>query len=171
MEQWVARVSLEEAKPYLLLLLQGKARQAEAQIRRAYVTSLRSTSARQTVAEPERRSVAALRQLVEKARAERREREAKKKQRELEKKRQERERYLTTLVGDVDRHWKQVAELAEQQTASAYDRARDLLVDLSDAASLTHKREDFAKRFSQFRTAHGRRSALIRRLEKAKLVG
>jgi hypothetical protein len=107
---------------------------------------------------------------VEKARAERREREAKKKQRELEKKRQERERYLTTLAGDVDRHWKQVTELAEQQTASAYDRARDLLVDLSDAASLIHKRDDFAQRFSQFRASYGRRSALMRRLEKANLV-
>jgi hypothetical protein len=171
MEQWVARVSPEDAKPYLLLLLQGKARQAEAQIRRAYATSLRASSSKQTAAEPERRSVAALRQLVGKARAERRERETKKKQRELEKKRQERERYLTTLAGDVDRHWKQVAELAEQQIASAYDRARDLLVDLSDAASFTHKREDFDKRFSQFRAAHGRRSALTRRLEKAKLVG
>jgi hypothetical protein len=171
MERWVARISLKEAKPYLLLLLQGKARQAEAQIRRAYATSLRSSSAKPTAAEPERRSVAALRQLVEKARAERRERAAKKKQRELEKKRQERERYLTTLAGNVDRHWQQAAELAEQQTASAYDRARDLLVDLSEAASLTHKRDDFAKRFSQFRAAYGRRSALMRRLEKAKFVG
>lgn len=170
MEQWVTNISGDEARPYLLLLLQGKARQAEAQIRRAYVASLRSSSSAQTEAAPERRSVAALRQLVEKARAERREREAKKKQRELEKKRQERERYLATLAEDVDRHWKQVAELAEQQTASAYDRARDLLVDLADAASFTRKRDDFVQRFNQFRAAYGRRPALMRRLEKIKLT-
>jgi hypothetical protein len=168
MEQWVANVSADEARPHLLLLLQGKARQAEAQIRRAYATFLRSSSA-QTETLEERRSVAALRQSMEKARAQRREREAKKKQREQEKKRQERERYLMTLAEDVDRHWRQAAELAEQQTASAYDRARDLLVDLSDAASLTHKRKDFVQRLSQFRATYGRRSALMRRLEKAKL--
>jgi hypothetical protein len=171
MKQWVTNVSADEARPYLLLLLQGKARQAEAQIRRAYATSLRSSSSAQTEAAPARRSVAALRQLVEKARVERRGREAKKKQRELEKKRQERERYLATLAEDVDRHWQQVAKLAEQQIASAYDRARDLLVDLSDAASLTNKREDFAQRFRQFRATHGRRSALMQRLEKAKITG
>jgi hypothetical protein len=170
MEQWVANLSADEAKPYLLLLLQGKARQAETQIRRAYATSLRSSSSTQAEAAPERCSVAALRQLVGKARAERREREAKKRQRELEKKRQERERYLATVAKDVERHWKQVAELAEQQTASAYDRARDLLVDLFEAASLTNKRDEFMKRFAQFRTTYGRRSALMRRLEKAKLA-
>jgi hypothetical protein len=170
MKQWVTNVSADEARPYLLLLLQGQARQAEAQIRRAYATSLRASSSAPTEAAPTRRSVAALRQLVEKARVERRGREAKKKQRELEKKRQERERYLATLAEDVDRHWKQVAKLAEQQIASAYDRARDLLVDLSDAASLTNKREDFAQRFGQFRATHGRRSALMQRLEKAKIT-
>lgn len=170
MKQWVTNVSAAEARPYLLLLLQGQARQAKAQIRRAYATSLRSSSSAPTEAAPARRSVAALRQLVEKACVERRGREAKKKQRELEKKRQERERYLATLAEGVDRHWKQVAKLAEQQIASAYDRARDLLVDLSDAASLTNKREDFAQRFRQFRATHGRRSALMQRLEKAKLL-
>ena len=170
MERWVAKVSADEARPYLLLLLQGKARQAEAQIRRAYATSLRSASSA-PAEEPERRSVAALRQLVGKARAERREQEAKKKQRALEKKRQERERYLATVAENTDRHWKQAAELAEQQTASAYDRARDLLVDLSEAASLTHKREDFMRKFGQFRASYSRRSALMKRLEKAGLVG
>lgn len=171
MKQWVTNVSADEARPYLLLLLQGQTRQAEAQIRRAYATSLRSSSSVPTEEAPARRSVAVLRQLVEKARVERRGRETKKKQRELEKKRQERERYLATLAEDVDRHWKQVAKLAEQQIASAYDRARDLLVDLSDAASLTNKREDFAQRFRRFRATHGRRSALMQRLEKAKLLG
>ena len=170
MKQWVTNVSADEARSYLLLLLQGQTRQAEAQIRRAYATSLRSSSSAPTAAAPARRSVAALQQLVEKARVERRGREAKKKQRELGKKRQERERYLATLAEDVDRHWKQVAKLAEQQIASAYDRARDLLVDLSDAASLTSTREEFAQRFRQFRATHGRRSALIQRLEKAKLL-
>jgi len=168
MEQWVTRLSVDEARPYLLLLVQGKARQAEAQLRRAYTTSSRSSSSTTTTSQ--RRSVAEIRQLIGGARAERRAREAKQKQRELEKKRQERERYLTTVAEDVNRHWKQVEELAGQQRAAAYDRVRDLLVDLSEAATLTNKRDDFMQRFSQFRAIHGRRPALMTRLEKAKLI-
>jgi hypothetical protein len=167
-EQWVTRLSADEARPYLLLLVQGKARQAEAQIRRAYTASLRSSSSTTTTSQ--RRSVADIRQLIGEARAERREREAKQKKRELEKKRQERERYLTTVAADAERHWKKVNELVAQQTASAYDQVRDLLVDLSEAAILAQKRDNFVQRFSQFRTTHGRRPALMKRLEQAKLI-
>ncbi len=169
MKQWVATIPTDEARSYLLLLLQGQARQAEAQLRHVYTTSLRSSSSASATVTSERRSVAAIRQLVGKARIERRGRETKQKQKELEKKRQEREQYLTTVAADVDRHWKQVTKLAEQQIASAYDRARDLLVDLSEAATLTNTRADFAQRFRQFQAIHGRRPALRQRLEKAKI--
>ena len=54
-----------------------------------------------------------------------------------------------------------------QQIASSYDRARDLLVDLSEAYTLKQKRDEFLKKFTQFRATHTRRSALIRRLDKA----
>lgn len=170
MAQWVAQVPVDDARKYLLLMLQGKGRQAEQQLRQAYAAMQRSSSSLLKKTADTRRSVAALRELVGKARAERRGREAKQKQKEIEKKRQERERYLTTLAEDVDRHWQKVAKLAEQQIASAYDRARDLLVDLSDAASLTNTHADFARRFRQFQAIHGRRSALMQRLEKAKLT-
>jgi hypothetical protein len=170
MAEWVAQVAADDARKYLLLILQGQVRQVEQQLRYAYAETQRASSSLGKAAD-NRRSVAEIRQLVGKARVERRAREAKQKQKELEKKRQERERYLTTLAQDVEKHWKQVGKLAEQQIASAYDRARDLLVDLSDAATLTNTRDDFARRFRQFQTVHGRRSALRQRLEKAKLLG
>ena len=170
MAKWVAQVAADDARKYLLLILQGEARQAEQLLRRAYTETQRASSSLGKAAD-NRRSVAEIRQLIGKARVERRAREAKRKQKELEKKRQERERYLTTLAQDVEKQWKQVGKLAEQQIASTYDRARDLLVDLSDAAPLTNTRTDFMQRFRQFQTVHGRRSALKQRLEKAKLLG
>ncbi|NOT58080.1 MAG: hypothetical protein HOP18_26040 [Deltaproteobacteria bacterium] len=170
MAKWVAQVAADDARKYLLLILQGEARQAEQLLRRAYTETQRASSSLGKAAD-NRRSVAEIRQLIGKARVERRAREAKRKQKELEKKRQERERYLTTLAQDVEKQWKQVGKLAEQQIASTYDRARDLLVDLSDAATLTNTRTDFMQRFRQFQTVHGRRSALKQRLEKAKLLG
>ena len=111
--------------------------------------------------------MAELWKLAEQARTERREREEKKRQRELAKRRQERERYLASVAKDFERYWKEVSELAEQQTSSAYDRARDLLVDLSEASSLTHKKDEFLKRLGQFRATYARRSALMRRLHEA----
>ncbi|MGE0824050.1 MAG: hypothetical protein AB7G75_30255 [Candidatus Binatia bacterium] len=170
MKKWVAKIPTDEARQYLLLLLQGKACQAEQQLRHAYIAFQRSSSPAKKETAEKRRSVAEILQRVGQAREERQAREAKKRQRELEKKRQERERYLATVAKDTERHWKQVEELAGQQRASAYDRARDLLVDLSDAATLTNTRDAFLQRFGRFRTVHGHRPALRQRLEKAKLI-
>ncbi len=167
MAQWLSSIQVDEARQYLLLLLQGKARQAEQQIQQKYAMSLRTSLSTQTVPARESRSVAKLQQLAEQFRTERREREKKKRSRESAKRRQERERYLATLTEDFEQHWKQVSDLAEQRTSSAYDHARDLLVDLSEAASLTQRRDDFLKRLSQFRATYARRSALLQRLDKA----
>lgn len=163
-------LSAAEAQPYLLLLAQGKGQQAESQLRRAYITSIRPSSTAPAKAAAKRRTVADIRQHIAEARAERRTREAKQKQSELEKKGKERERYLQTVAMEVDRYWKKVDELVAQQTASAYDQVRDLLVDLSEAATLTQKRNDFTHRFNQFCTVHGCRPALMKRLERTKLM-
>jgi len=167
MAQWLSRIPVDEARQYLLLLLQGKARQAEQQIQQKYAISLRSSLSTQTVPAQKARSVAKLRELAEQSCTERREREEKKRARESAKRRQERERYLATLAEDFEQYWKKVSDLAEQRTSSAYDRACDLLVDLSEAASLTQRHDDFLKRLSQFRATYARRSALLQRLDKA----
>jgi hypothetical protein len=167
MAQWLSSIPVDEARQYLLLLLQGETRQAEQQIQRKYAMSLRSSLSRQTVPAQERRSVATLQELAEQSRTERREREAKKRARAAAKRRQERERYLATLAEDFEQHWKTVSGLAGQRTSSAYDRACELLVGLSEAASLTQTRDDFLTRLSQFRATYARRGALLQRLDKA----
>ncbi len=167
MTQWLSSIPVDEAKHYLLLLLQGEARQAEQQIQQEYAMSQRSSRSTQTVPVQKARSVAKLRELAEQFRTERREREAKKRARESAKRRQVRERYLAALAEDIEQNWKKVSDLAEQRTSSAYDRACELLGDLSEAASLTQRRDDFLNRLSRFRAAYARRSALLQRLDKA----
>jgi hypothetical protein len=170
MMQWVKNVPLDEARAYLLLLLQGKSKQAERELRQKYTLAQRAllpSGARQ--AEQSRRSLADLRVLAQEARAERLEYERKKKQREAEKKRQEREWYLVTLAEDFERHWKEVDTLAAQKIASAYDRARDLLIDLSESYALTQQHDAFRRRFSAFCSGLNPNSALIRRLDKVGL--
>jgi hypothetical protein len=167
MAQWLSSIPVDEARQYLLLLLQGKVRQAEQQIQQKYAMSLRASLSTQTVPAQESRSVAKLRQLAEQVRTDRRERAEKQRERELAKRRKERQRYLATLAEDIEQNWKQVSDLAEQRTSSAYDRACELLVDLSEAASLTQRQDDFLNRLSQFRATYARRSALLQRLDKA----
>ena len=168
--QWVAALPADEARQYLLLLLQGKAKQAEREVRQKYTLAQRAHISPATAApEQKRRSLAELRTITESARTERLDRKRQQKQRELEKQRQQRERYLATLAEDFGQHWRQIDDLVAQQIASAYDRARDLLVDLSEAYTLKQKRDEFLRKLAQFRATQTRRSALIRRLDQAGL--
>jgi hypothetical protein len=150
MSQWVATVPIEGARQYLLLLLQGKAKQAEREIKQRYAMDQRaSSSPTPAKSQPQRRSLAELRIIAEHARAKRLERKQQQKRRELEKQRQQRERYLATLAEDFAQHWRQVDDLVAQQIASAYDRARDLLVDFTpsytNATSSRRNSHNFAR--------------------------
>lgn len=170
MSQWVAAIPADEARQSLLLLLQGKAKQAEREVKQKYATARRASVSPATAkSEQKRRSLAELHALVERARTKRLERKRQQEQRELEKQRQQRERYLATLAEDFERHWRDIDAHVAQQAASAYDRARDLLVDLSEAYTLKHEHDEFLKKLAQFRATHTRRSALIRRLDKVGL--
>jgi len=170
MSQWVATIPADETRQYLLLLLQGKAKQAEREVKQKYLMARHASVSPATAkSEQKRRSLAELRTLAERARAERLERERQQRQRELEKQRQQRKRYLTTLTEDFAQHWQQLDDFVAQQAASAYDRARDLLVDLSDAYTLKQKRDEFVAKLRQFRAQHARRSALMRRLDRVGL--
>jgi len=169
LEQWVADVPGDEARKYLLLLLQGKGRQAEAQIRHQYAAYQRSQASSGEAVPASRRSVAKLEQLAERVREERLQREERKRQKKLAEQRRRREQYLATLAEDYGRHWKQVYQLAEQRIATTYEQARDLLVDLRDAYALQGQADEFQRRLGEFRTMYARRSALMRRLDKAGL--
>ena len=170
MSQWVAGVPAQEAQHYLLLLLQGKAKQAERELRQQYRMARQTRQSAATAgAIPDRRSLAELHTLAEEARTNRLERQKKQQQRTLEKQRQKRERYLVTVAENFDRHWQKVESLVAQQTASAYDQTRDLLVDLSDAYKLINDHGTFLAKFADFRATNSRRSALLRRLERAGL--
>jgi hypothetical protein len=86
MPQWTATVLADEARQYLLLLLQGKAKQAEREVRQQYTLAQRAQIAPATAeAAPRRRSLAELHTLAEGVRTKRLERQKKQKQRALEK--------------------------------------------------------------------------------------
>ncbi len=165
---WLETMPVEEARRYLLQMLQGQSKQAERGLRRAYAQHLRLQA---PAAEAQAaRTVAELLALSEAARAERLAREEAERQREREERRRQRECYLATLATDFERHWRQAETLAGEGIASAYDRARNLLVDLADAYALQQRREEFQRKLNQFRLTYARRTALMRRLDEAGLI-
>jgi hypothetical protein len=168
-EQWIADIPGDEARKYLLLLLQSKGRQAEAQIRHQYAAYQRSRASSGETVSASRRSVEELEQLAERSREERLQREERKRQEKLAEQRRQREQYLVALAEDYERHWKQVCQLTEQRLAATYEQARDLLVDLRDAYTLQEQASEFQRRLGEFRTMYARRSALIRRLDEVGL--
>ena len=170
MSRWVAGISEAEAKDYVLLLIEGKSKEAERKAHRNFAAYLRDCG-RIADVHPHRygRSVSELLKEVEKAREKRIERESIEKVRRTGEQRKLRERYLCELAMDFGRHWKKAHELAERGTASAYDQARDLLVDLSEAYLLKQRQMEFLKEISRVRAAWVRRGALIKRLDNAGL--
>jgi len=170
MSEWVAGIQRKKAEDYLLLLLQGRSRQAERTIRQDFTASLRDHCLTEKGDSLEKtRSVAELLEEVDRSRAKRIERDKRERLRKLEERRRQRERYLTELAKDFGGHWKQAHELAARGIASAHDMARDLLVDLSEAYSLERKQDEFSREMAGFRATHARRKALMKRLDQAGL--
>ena len=73
------------------------------------------------------------------------------------------------LAADFDLYWQAADELAERGIASAYDKVKRALVDLSEAYALCAARADFDRKLVEFMAQHGKRSALVRRLADAGL--
>jgi hypothetical protein len=172
MTAWAASIPAAEARHYLVLLLQGKGRQAERELRHRYADALRSAPGADVagVSAPQR-TLADLSALAREAHGKRLQGEKEQRQREQAESQRQRQRYLATLADDFERHWKKADDLANEQRAAAYDQARTLLVDLSAAYALKQNQAEFLQRLAQFRAAHGRRGALLRRLDEAGLAG
>ena len=170
MSKWVADIPRNKANDYLLLLLQGKSRQAERMIGQDFAAHLRDHRLTEKDTSPGKtRSVVKLLEEVERCKAKRLEREKRQRERTLQELRRRRESYLTELAKDFGRHWKQAHELAARGIASAQDRALDLLVDLSEAYSLKQKPEEFSRLIAEFHATHAKRTAFLKKLDKAGL--
>lgn len=79
-----------------------------------------------------------------------------------------REKHLDGLVGCEARRWNEVDTLVASTQAAGYDQALRHLVDLRDLAA-RGRGGDFRLRIESLRWAHARKSAFIKRLDKAGL--
>lgn len=115
------------------------------------------------------RMVADLRDLAVTAGEQRRHAEARANAAREAKRRTQREEMLRTLLADVAARWADLHRLAEQGSASAYEKTVRALTDLAEAYALGSDPKRFDRDLRRFLVHHAKRAALLRRLTKAGL--
>ena len=170
MRECLDQVSEADARGLLLRVLRGEPREVQRELHRRYNQFLRENYSTELQAQSSQRTVRMLLDLVEDVRQKRLEREAAELAREQAEQERQRRAYLTQLAQRFPETWEQIEALAQQQTASAYDQAHDLLVDLSDAYAQTGRADEFSDHLTRFVEKNARRQALMRRLKESKLI-
>ncbi|MCA2016607.1 hypothetical protein LDJ79_10840 [Vibrio tritonius] len=79
--------------------------------------------------------------------------------------RAKREKHLSVVYDDREKHWKSVATQTSRTCASGYNNASKTLNELYDAYQLKQMLDDFVVRYRQFVTLNQKRRALILRLD------
>jgi len=163
LDTWLDKLPPEEVRGYLRQMLAGQGAQAERVLKRHFA-EWQSRAAPGSI-----RTVEELRHLAEQAKKVRLVREAEARSKAEADQQRTREAILNILARDFPGAWKKVHAEACRGCASAYDIVCRRLVDLRDAYALQGTPDTFHREFQQFMTEHGRRKALVTRLEKVGL--
>jgi len=84
---------------------------------------------------------------------------------------EERKKHLESLVGKESGLWAKVDELIATRQSKRYDEAVSLLQDLHDLADMEGKSSGFSLNMSELHREHTRKTTLVDRFRKAKLLG
>jgi hypothetical protein len=168
LDTWITELPMAEKAAMLKLLLTGQAQQAERRLKLRYLAWQREQRPIGE-AEPRCRTVAELQKLAASTAETRKTQEAAQRKRAEAERQAKRETYLRTLAADFDQCWRNADKRAERGVASAYEEVKCALVNLSEAYTLCASRADFDRKLVQFMVRHGKRGALVRRLNDARL--
>jgi len=174
--RWVASLPPKEKDAVLMKLLRGDDPHIAAELRKRALSEIRGQgNLGSDSSSDDRRSVG---QLVARAAVVAEERQKKlTAQREQEKARRERaqaeqrKKHLEALAGKESALWARVDKLIATKQPKQYDEAMSLLQDLHDLSDVQGKSSDFSSRMSALQNEHSRKTALVNRLRKAKLLG
>lgn len=167
-EVWMGELRANEIRTVFSWLLQGASQQAERWVKSAYIAWL-ETSGSRAATPASLLTVTELRTLAHDAENQRLQHEEQERARKAAERAQQREAYLRRLAADFETHWKVVEQQAERGTSASYDAAASAIVNLADAYALAADRPAFEQALKQFMLRHGKRKALLRRLEDAGL--
>jgi hypothetical protein len=115
-----------------------------------------------------RRSIRELRQRARLLRHERLRLEEEARERHRREQEAKRRESLQRLLERAETAWAEADALGCEGKGPAYDKATELVRDLAAAYALADRGAEFEKRLQAFRETHGRRPALLRRLDELK---
>jgi len=167
-DAWLGEWSCDEMAAVLKLITLGQGQVAERRVRSRHAAWLK-TQRSSVASKARRRSVAELRELAKSASSVRLEREAKERAKQEAEGRRQRELQLRRLMADVDKHWEAIDVQAKRGSASGYDQAVRVIVDLAEGYALTSSPKEFERALRRFLVCHATRGALLRRLTEAGL--
>ncbi len=167
MDEWLDSVPPQEIRALLKQVLEGRGQQAERALKNRFSSWQRERTP--SASENPCRFVEELLANAEKAEALRLEKQKTKERKAGEEKNRQRNAALEKLAKDFPTAWKKVNKTVETASGRAYDLAAVLLTDLSDAYKAHRSTAEFNIEMKRFMDNHGRRKALITRLEKAKI--
>jgi len=169
-KDWIDQTSESEAKEAVLKILRGELVEAQIDIRRKYNQFLKDTGKNSLQDDKNRRTVDMLYDAAKDVEKKRLKREAEEHAREQERQERERREFLSSLVPKFPDLWNKAYSLTEQKSGSAYDQARDLLVDLRDAYKQAGRSDEFRSLITIYIGKHERRPALLKRIEEEKFL-
>ena len=174
--RWVASLPPKEKDAVLMKLLRGDDPHIATELRKRALSEIRGQgNLGSDSSSDDRRSVG---RLVARAAVVAEERQKKEtEQRAQEKARRERaqaeqrKKHLEALAGKESALWARFDKLIATKQPKQYDEAVSLLQDLHDLSDMRGQSSDFSSRMSALRSEHSRKTALVNRLRKAKLLG
>ena len=165
MEVWIKGLPQTRVDEILKWLLAGRSREAKRTLKNQFAEWQRGQ--KKATAEAARRKVGEIQANCEAARKIRLKQQATKQKQRDARARKARDAYLKNLSGDFPKAWRAVQKAVERGSGAAYDEARDLLVDISEAYANYASQKRFNEELKKFMAGHLRRKALIQRLVKA----
>jgi len=173
---WVAGLPRAETDRVLVRLMQGEGVSVGGELLRHFredqARRLVRTGRVQVAAEARRTAgalIGAWGRLAEEKRRRAAEQAAREQARLAREKAAARARHLDSLSGREDELWGQIEAAIKTRQPKEYDRAVELLKDLSDLAERTATVEGVARRIRELRARHGSKPTLMQRLDRAGL--
>ena len=170
-DAWVSNLSSQTKDTLLANLIKGDDPHLAAELQQRTILEMRSgemptKSPRRTAGEIISRAEALV-NARKKKEAEQRARERASRQRERAERRKQ---YLGSLVGKESHLWVKIDKLIATRQPKLYDEAVTLLRDLLDLSDMQNTSSDFSARMDALHSKHARKTTLVERFRKAKLI-
>ena len=167
-DAWLKEWTHDKMTAAIKLMVQGKALEAERQVRSRHTAWLKARRALSMVSAAQR-NVGRLRELAATASGLRFEQQATAHAKQQAERRRQREAHLRLLMTDAAARWASIDTHATRATASGYEQAVRDLKELAEGYELTASRQEFDHALRQLLLHHTTRGALLRRLTEAGL--